>query len=589
MISDELENYNTIRLRYQLLARESAQTFHENFNKHFSDMDSLHSTIDKIFRSYLKKPLDQAIRDLVVYGVVDIGEKEFFDTWLAPLLTWQSDFEPIDDKYISIILNAKQFEEYRQERNKQKTEVIGGGFGVEGAAAGIAVATAANLALGILRGVGNVTEKAFRALGDAHKKSQLFNDLNTKKVLVNSIEKQILFIHLALIKVLEQRKIWPQHKYEFISTINNPSGIIENIKKNRIPEDKIQESLVSAIHATPYQSDAYLLWIDKYGDEGNQLFSIANYFGIQILDEYKQKLLQKDISVVDYESPESFLGSLKKVEARIISLGLSEATEIKERLLTNYISKLESTLDFSTRQSFDENIKKMENDAKIIGFSGLETIKERLDKKLRTYDGLVYETDEQKKVAQRDGEYAKSIKELDFLLGTIIFFTAWPVVFVWYQRYTTESRVIATVLAGISFYVYRHMWLPDDKPFFAIISFLILGAILLAGRSIILKIRGWLKEPSKSSTTTQANKSYNRTHSKSDYDMDEYIKEFGSITMVRDRMARMIGEDAVEEIVSVLDNKVGAIKRYRDLTGHGLAESKEAIESLMREISASGK
>ena len=87
----------------------------------------------------METPIEQALRDLIASNVIDIGEEEFFEQWLAPLLTWHEDFQPIDDKYMQIVLNAQQLEEYRQAKKDVQSGVIGGGFGVEGAAAGIAV------------------------------------------------------------------------------------------------------------------------------------------------------------------------------------------------------------------------------------------------------------------------------------------------------------------------------------------------------------------------------------------------------------------------------------------------------------------
>lgn len=83
-----------------------------------------------------------------------------------------------------LIVNAvANLDAQRSEARENRGSVIGGGFGVEGAAQGIAGAAVANAAIAMAYGLANLTAKAASTIGDKRKKRDLLEDPETRKVL----------------------------------------------------------------------------------------------------------------------------------------------------------------------------------------------------------------------------------------------------------------------------------------------------------------------------------------------------------------------------------------------------------------------
>ena len=325
----------------------------------------------------------------------------------------------------------------------------------------------ANTALGVLRGIGSLTDKAVTALGDRQKKSELLKSPITKEILTSSIYKQILTVHRAVLNVLQAKGIVSERDFEFVRTIDTPSGILENIKRGRISEDKIANSLIKAIQANPYLQDAYRLWFHYYGDSTGELATIANYFGVVNVDILKDDLIGKKVSALDYSTSETFKNGLAEIETEAARIGFSGIEDLASRLRNTAMRRKEDELDFSNADVYERNIALLEQYAENIGYTKFGATLSRLYKLRKTYKGVVYETEGERSAAQKEDEElaartadgkvyetiaeadkAESTKHLDVLLGGVIFLTGWPALFVFANPYTKNSRVYASLLAA---------------------------------------------------------------------------------------------------------------------------------------------
>ena len=205
-ITNEREAYTKLRLKYQALAEDVKQDFICRFDGRYTDMDRLHRLYKHVVLEYLMQTIDQAIRDLVQKGIMDIDDEQFMNSYLINYLSWEQDYNAkIGDQYLKIVLNAKDFEAHQAANSENKNGIMGGGFGLEGAAAGIAIATVANAALGAIDGIVNASSKALSKMDDASKKRMIFENPKTKIYLAEIIFKNVFQVHLALVDIINIR------------------------------------------------------------------------------------------------------------------------------------------------------------------------------------------------------------------------------------------------------------------------------------------------------------------------------------------------------------------------------------------------
>ena len=310
----EREAYNALRLKYQNLAEKAQQDFSDRFSAHFSNMDQLHLNCTKVAQQYLDGPIDQAIRNLVSIGIMDIDDERFRNKFLAPYRTWEHDFAEVDDKYLAIILKAEELAKYKAARREDRGGgIVGGGFGLEGAAAGMAVATAANVAIGVVGGVFNLGADALSAMGDGMQKWSLYNDSNTKNHLAESIYRLVFQVHLAIVDAAAQHQ---KNVYEKISDEDRlkAKSLFVNLSKGRIAGDIAESYLIESISLNPFEQSSYFLWLDLYGDVDGHLSNVAVHFGIREVSDRKRQMLLQHKETLKVSTAEECEASLIDLE-----------------------------------------------------------------------------------------------------------------------------------------------------------------------------------------------------------------------------------------------------------------------------------
>lgn len=304
-ITPEADAYNSFRLKYQKIAEHAKKDFDDEFSI-FDDIDQLCYELPNITQKYLIGTVDTAIRDLIKLGITDISDELFISQYVIPHLSWKDDISELDDKYMKIILDSAQYEDYRQSTFDNSGRIMGGGFGVEGVVAGMAIATAANLAIGAVSGVFNTANNNLNSIAAKKLKADLFIDSQTRANLADSIYRLVFQVHLAVVDVIREKI--DHILYEDVSELNRSkaNAIFENIKKDRIPEKDIQKSLLDIIRLNPYIEDLYSFWIDKYGDSDKELWTIAKYYGIRVVNDSKEEIKTNDSNFISFDNDVTF-------------------------------------------------------------------------------------------------------------------------------------------------------------------------------------------------------------------------------------------------------------------------------------------
>lgn len=418
-ISDARVSYNTLRLKYQRLAEQAAGNFSNNFSTLFKSIDDIHNGCTDAAMSIMHEAAEVAVADLVAQGYYDI-DIDAFGEYFAPYFKWEEDFAVIDDKYMAIVLKAEELDAYRTQRRESRGRWVGGGFGLSGAIKGAAQAGAMNLATGAVHGLFNLTAKGISAVGDAIKKSELYNDPATKQALVNALYRAIFSMHFAYIDAVNDKK--PESYTGFVTTDDETkaSRLLQNVEAGRVPKKAIKQVMLEALQLDPYNDDFFQLWLGEFGDQNGELEKLESYFGVSVVSSTKRDLIQAHKTSLDFSTPEACDASLAALSKYSAAIGYQEFARESQAIIA-----LKSERERENR-TVDG-----------VTYSSDVAAAEAKDELARTVKGVTYSTPEA-------AETARTQKKVGiwFFLALLVFPQITPF-FTLRKGYSTAIRVIS--------------------------------------------------------------------------------------------------------------------------------------------------
>ena len=137
-----------LRAKYAEVGLESQEDF-------FSNYSSI-KTVDELFQRYPDE-LDAVLEETVSMVASDLAAERVYDMDITAIRAElmervgaiRADFDRVQERYFHILGKAAELDAQRKDATKNRGSIVGGGFGVEGAAQGIAVAAVANAAIGL--------------------------------------------------------------------------------------------------------------------------------------------------------------------------------------------------------------------------------------------------------------------------------------------------------------------------------------------------------------------------------------------------------------------------------------------------------
>lgn len=324
--------YNKIRLKCQKIAKEAQENFELNFFDKFTDIHDIYDNYSAASNEYLAKAVDWCIKDLISKGVFDLSDEEFKVRFFQKYDVVGQGYQEVEDNYLQIILNADELEQYREYKKQNRGGVIGGGFGLEGAVAGVAVAGIANLAFGAIGGAFDAIGRSVENSEARDKCKKLFVNIDTRKALSGDISERIKNIHIAYCDAIDTLL-----SEEIISRVTEEDtkkskAICINIEKGRIEQNAIRANLISALNKNPYQEHVYALWMEEIGDKNNELGQISDFFGLNVVNLIKSDLFSKKKESLKFGSESEVSESIDVLEEFSKEIGFNDFETIKESL-----------------------------------------------------------------------------------------------------------------------------------------------------------------------------------------------------------------------------------------------------------------
>lgn len=417
-VGEQVLRYIKLRKEYKNYATDQKQVFIQRYKSSIFGFDDLIVKIDSIVEELKSMALEKALLDIVNLGFYDIGKEAFRSKYFFRYDTWRKDFQSIRDQYDEITLSAAEVARKRNDASSESSGIIGGGFGVEGAAKGIAIATAANLAISAVQGVANSVGSAAEAAKTRKDKDMYFRNTELLSQLILSIEKLVFSVHFAIVDLANSSN--DESIYFGIPTdeeIDRASAIFENVVSGRINKEKSLHFILQAISLNPYSEEIYKYWLAEYGDEGNEVTKISESYGMGSLKGYKNELLDVALSKLNLSTPQSceqarlefvkygnFL-AVENVDAWLLKIQTPAELE-KERI--NLI------VDAATKNLAEQGLK-----LAVPPFPSL-IIHENVE---AVVEGTINDAVNVRMKSNND----KLVVQILFIIGLLSFFVAWPI------------------------------------------------------------------------------------------------------------------------------------------------------------------
>lgn len=263
-LSPEQQNYNELRGHYAMLATDAAKLFSTEYENQFKSLENIVQNASTLAVPHIQGAIDDAIEKLADRNIFDIDSEYFTATYFKRYDTWSPAHERIAEQYAEIVCSTAEMDAYRTTRRQNSGQVIGGGFGLDGVVQGLAVAGAANLAIGAAHGLFNLVAKGLRSIGDSGKKNQIFVEPQTKAALVSGLEKSVLNVHLSLLDALDaSTDISSNYQRVSISDQDKALRMLRNLQRGALSNANPGSVLTQVLTLDPYCLDAYLYALNE--------------------------------------------------------------------------------------------------------------------------------------------------------------------------------------------------------------------------------------------------------------------------------------------------------------------------------------
>ena len=201
------------------------------------------------------------------------------------------------DKYDEFMGQKTNAERYRSARKDSRFRVVGGGFGIGGAAKGIATAGAINLATGMAHSIFNGIDGFFTnsSIDSSMKKSVKSYTSQIK----NAAEQDIYNMIDVYFDLIHHRKIYTEDK---LKAAQNIKKAIDN---HEVGSHELKKQVLQTIFYAPYVEDLYPWAFKLIEDENGELQKTAAIFGFSSIsdnlkDEQKRTATTHEFFGADY-------------------------------------------------------------------------------------------------------------------------------------------------------------------------------------------------------------------------------------------------------------------------------------------------
>ena len=230
----------------------------------------------------LKKYLMSTVQKLVQLGNYDMSQDIVLSRWGNFIFEDWIKIENLVEKICEESdIQIQEAKEYRNLRKAARGKLVGGGFGIKGAAKGIVLASSFNALTGVAHSsanaIGNAITKALQ--------TKKLNDIYASKEMQEDCENAISLSVQKMGAVLLEC----QNLYKADIAVGTPEmkARVQALRGNYsyVPDEKKEEIAVQILSLDPSNIETYQFLLKNFGDKEAALFKLSKEVGIE--DEYK--------------------------------------------------------------------------------------------------------------------------------------------------------------------------------------------------------------------------------------------------------------------------------------------------------------
>lgn len=465
--TDEAARYSSLRETYSRLADEAKEKFKKRYFSSFNGLEDLLAKWVSFTDELIDESVEVAMQNLVDLEIYELSKSDFVLKFFSKYDRRGSALEWLQDVYIDSMSGFID-EEARIAAKSTGGGVIGGGFGVEGAVTGIAVSTAANVAIGAIQGLGKTIAAAGNSYAATKKSKEIFKSAEVLEKLCECLCGSVFSVHFALLDVVDEFDVEVNpFSYPEQDVVSKSRAIFENCKSGRIAELKQKDALSVAIFMNPYDRELYFYCLQKFGDDSGELGAFYSCHKLGDFSAKKSEILISEFSDEDMSTIDRCDVLLEKVKERSIFLGCDASDlfidikkkrmrlDVERRTFNGVVYGSDEELDTAkslSRRTFSGKVYTTEEEARAA----------QVDVERRTVRGVVYST-------AKEAEVERSKKDVGFLLGLSIFITPLPnAFFTLSDGYSLTARIISMFwLVFMCWLVITPMFLNDNLSIFS--------------------------------------------------------------------------------------------------------------------------
>ena len=280
-VSDEMVQYSRYRNTYIPFAEEAGTIFSKGYMEAVFAGDSVDAFMGLMLNS-LKPVINHCMKQLMIAGIYDIEEQEFFEKYCDPYIEFYDYFKEYAGLCMEIADALAARMAIRAENSMNASNPwVGGGFGIKGAIKGALYAKGANMISNSLRASRDRKadkedmESASIAIAD------IFMNPDVQTELRNAIKNSALNIHLAYLDVLRLHDI-DEYPVDVAGNRKKAVAIFNNVINLELDFEEASKPLGQLFELYPFDLSVYRAMIEKYGDKDGVFQSIADAYEVDI-------------------------------------------------------------------------------------------------------------------------------------------------------------------------------------------------------------------------------------------------------------------------------------------------------------------
>lgn len=308
-----------------------------------------------LFAIYLKDSIDCILEFLHSFEIYEYDRTRVISVYKKYATNYLNACEEVYAQYCEIRGDQEGARRSRELAKANRGRFVGGGFGISGAAKGIAMAGAANLATGALYSVGNLLGNAVSKMSADLQCDRLFSSEKTITFLFDALKNDFLLGTDVLEEILVSCNGKSLENPFNNERLSKAKAIMQNIKDNVIPESGQKKALVDVmLNDAPYYDELYLFAYEKFGDDNGNLIRFAEFFGKNNISEKIKKQIEykKEVEAED-EAERLFLGNNYEIAQKEMGIDgsfadytrLYIAATIARCLANGYTATIQTLLD----------------------------------------------------------------------------------------------------------------------------------------------------------------------------------------------------------------------------------------------------